>query len=257
MPEEYTGRPLYDFAYIHNINERLEELASLAEEEEWDYSDSPSDKPRPILYYYFHYTFERVKDQDKIVYTEDGSFCCFNTGLVTKHQESIFALFSKNIRESSEPWRFVKFCRKGEYELSKFPSLPDIATYFEDPSCLVFDARLELRVNLEHIISENKERFPEPFKTMDDYALQVVLKGAIDNAKERVRRNYKVAVPQYYRGSVQLLLPLCLSNPTKADMALLIQIHEGHYRGATCLPLDMAYNNARQLAKPDREWLVP
>lgn len=48
---------------------------------------------------------------------------------------------------------------------------------------------------------------------MEDYALQIFLKGAIDNAKERVRRNYKTAIPQYYRGKIQLLLPLCLGNP--------------------------------------------
>lgn len=79
----------------------------------------------------------------------------------------------------------------------------------------------------------------------------------IENAKERVRRNYKVAVPQYYKGKVQLLIPICLTKPDVADMALLIQKHEGHYRAATCLTLDMAYNNARQLARPDREWLNP
>jgi hypothetical protein len=37
---------------------------------------------------------------------------------------------------------------------------------------------------------------------------------------------------------MQLLLPLCLETPT-------------------CLTLDMAYNNARQLARPDTDWLQP
>jgi len=251
------GRALYDFAYMHMIDERLKELATLAEPESWDYKCTECDRPNPILYYFFHYTYERIKEQNKIATTADSSFCCFNTGLVTTHQEPIFALFSKNREVGREPWRFVKFCRRGEFELSKFSNLPEIATYFEDPSCLVFDSRLELRLNLEHIITENRDRFPEPFKSMADYALQVIVKGAIDNAKERVKRNYKVAVPQYYKGSVQLLLPLCLSNPNSADLALLLQRHEGHYRAATCLTLDMAYNNARQLAKPDREWLNP
>ena len=250
MPD---GRPLYDFAYVHMIDDRLKELAQLAEPEIWEYKKTPSDHPNPVLYFYFHYTFERVQEQNKIACSADGNFCCFNTGLVTSHQEAIYALFSKNKEPGREPWRFVKFCRKGEYELSKFTSLPDIATYFDDPSCLVFDPRLDFRVNLEHIIEENRERFPEPFKSMDDFALQVVLKGAIENVKERIRRNYKLAVPQYYRGTVQLLLPLCLSGPTTADVALLVQKFEGHYRAATCLSLDMAYNNARQLAKPDRE----
>lgn len=85
----------------------------------------------------------------------------------------------------------------------------------------------------------------------------MILRGAIENARERVRRNYKAAVPQYYQGRVQLLLPLCLAAPGSADLALVVERLEGFYRGSTCLTLDMAYNNARQLARPDRDWLQP
>jgi len=92
---------------------------------------------------------------------------------------------------------------------------------------------------------------------MENYALQIVLKGAIDSAKERVKRSYKTAIPQYYRGQIQLLLPLCLSNPQRADLALVVERHSTFYLAATCLTLDMAYNNARQIAKPDRDWLQP
>ena len=92
---------------------------------------------------------------------------------------------------------------------------------------------------------------------MEDYELQTVLTGAIDNAKQRVRRNYKTAIPQHYHGHVQLLLPLCFQNPSRADNALVVERHFTHYRASTCLTLDMAYNNARQLARPDRDWLKP
>ncbi len=92
---------------------------------------------------------------------------------------------------------------------------------------------------------------------MDDFTLQALLKGAIDNARDRVRRSYKTAIPQYYKGQVQLLLPLCFKDPQKADLALVVERHQTFYRAATCLTLDMAYNNARQLARPDRDWLKP
>ena len=92
---------------------------------------------------------------------------------------------------------------------------------------------------------------------MEDYGLQTFVKGAIDNAKERVLRNYKTAIPQYYRGKVQLLLPLCLGSPNIAELALVVEDHGEFYRASTCLTLDMAYNNARQLARPDRDWLMP
>ena len=92
---------------------------------------------------------------------------------------------------------------------------------------------------------------------MDNYTVQTFLKGAIDNARQRVRRNYKTAIPQYYQGAVQLLLPMCLSAPGKADLALVVSHHGDFYRASTCLTLDMAYNNARLLARPDRDWLHP
>jgi hypothetical protein len=92
---------------------------------------------------------------------------------------------------------------------------------------------------------------------MENYALQTVLNGAMNNAKERMKRSYKTAIPQYYRGQVQLLLPLCLSNAQRADLALVVERHSTFYRAATCLTLDMAYNNARQIARPDRDWLQP
>ncbi len=113
------------------------------------------------------------------------------------------------------------------------------------------DSRKELRANIEHIITDNKERFPQPYSAMDNYALQTFLKGAIDNARERVKRNYKTAIPQYYRGRTQLLLPLCISNPNAADLALVVEDHGAFYRASTCITLDMAYNNARQ------DWHAP
>jgi hypothetical protein len=120
----------------------------------------------------------------------------------------------------------------------------------------VFDVRKELRVNIEHIVTDNKARFPEPWRKVADFALLTFLKGAIDNARERIQRDYKIAVPQCYRGRVQLLLP-CLWRPDRADVALVVQPYDAFYRACTCLTLDMAYNNARQLARPHRGWLRP
>ena len=139
----------------------------------------------------------------------------------------------------------------------QFDSLPEMAHYFDKPVHLVYDCQKDLRTNIEHIIADNKERFPLPYADMEDYALQNILNGSIHNAVERVRRNYKAAIPQYHRNRIQLLLPLCLSNAQKADLALVAEDHGTFYRASTCLTLDMAYNNARQLARPDRDWLQP
>jgi hypothetical protein len=110
---------------------------------------------------------------------------------------------------------------------------------------------------VDHIIADNKERFPAELQSMPAFGLQNLVKGAIDSAVERAKRNYKTAIPQYYQANIQLLLPISLQDPSKADLALVVEKFTDFYRGSTCLTLDMAYNNARQLARPDRDWLEP
>jgi len=249
---------LFGFAFIPAIDDRLAELTNIAENEDWDYHRASSEHPHPVLYNYIRFTYRRVAEENKIGLSEDGQYACFNTGLVTDNQEPVYASFQTNRKEGAQQWFFKGWFRRGQWELNAFPELPDLAHYFDDPTSLVIDIRRDFRVNIEHILGDTpRERFPDPFKTMADYGLQNVLRGAIDSARDRVRRSYKTAIPQYYHGQVQLLLPLCLSNPKQADLALVVERHNTFYRAATCLTLDMAYNNARQIARPDRDWLQP
>ena len=260
--KEYMEHPekLFDLVYFHEMDKKLDELSSLAEKENWDYQYTKTNQNKPVLFNYLQYTYQRLSQEEKIEISSCGQWLTFNTGLVTDNQESIFILCEKSSHHSPRaPWLFKAWKRKGEYEMQKFQTLPDMAHYFDDPSLLVFDCRKELVPNIEHMIADNKDRFPEPFNSMPDFTLQTLLNGAIDNAKERVRRNYKTAIPHYYKNKVQLLLPLCLSKPGRADLAIVVEYIKtsNAYRAATCLTLDMAYNNARQLARPDRDWLIP
>ncbi|WP_369057625.1 DUF3825 domain-containing protein [Tannerella forsythia] len=102
------------------------------------------------------------------------------------------------------------------------------------------------------IISQD---FPPPCKPWISTNWESYWKGQLKIAIRRIRRNYKTAVPQYYDGHLQLLLPLCLTSKASADLALVIEKEHGVYRASTCLTLDMAINNARLIAKPDDEWL--
>jgi hypothetical protein len=81
--------------------------------------------------------------------------------------------------------------------------------------------------------------------------------GAIDEVKKKVRTNYKIAIPQYYDGKIQLLLPLCLTaGSPNPDLALVIhRLNDKTYTARTCLTLKMAYNNARLIVKPQSDWL--
>ena len=83
--------------------------------------------------------------------------------------------------------------------------------------------------------------------------------GAVKRAKHMIDANYKTAVPQYYKGRIQLLIPICLVSESVPDLALVVSKNDAgnQYLGHTCLTLDMAYNNARLIARPDSAWLKP
>lgn len=244
---------LFKYAWFPDFLQSVEELKNLAMAEEWDYSNNPTGR-HPILINYIHHTFDKVEEENKI--ENKGEFCCFNTGLATENQEEIFGYFQENKKPGTNiPYYFIGWRKSSDRDLSKFSKLAEVANYITDPKDLIYDISIELRVNIDHIIQDNKERFPVPFKTMDNYLLSNLLSGTIEDAKRRVRRNYKTAIPQYYKGKLQLLLPLCLQDKSKADLALVIEKDGGIYRASTCLTLDMAINNARLIAKPDDEWL--
>ncbi|SRR6266496_4559893 len=257
--EEKKKSPLLEFAYLGKVDEFLQQLNDLAMAENWNYSHITNDRPYPILYNYLSHTFMRLKEQGKIV--KKTTFYCFNTGLVTENQQEIFAIFRESVRGVS----FIKFCNESDSSMGYYSPLPDRASYFSDPADLIFDSRLEFRIKIDHIIDDpvNFARFPPDIQALTKHQLINTFNGAIEHAKKRVNRNYKTAIPQFYRGlhvlqgQLQLLLPLCLKDPAKADLALAIFKEKGFYFGRTCLTLDMAINNARLIAKPDDEWLKP
>jgi hypothetical protein len=251
--------PLLDFAYLGRIDEFLKQLVNMAMPENWNYSQTHTSKPSPILYNYLNHTFMRLKEQGKVI--ESAGFHSFNTGLVTEHQQEIFA----NFREDEKRVRFIKFCKDSDSSMNHYSSLPERATYFTDPADLIFDNRLDFRIKIDHIIGDetNFGRFPPEIQALSKHQLINTFNGAIEHARKRINRNYKTAIPQFYRGQyvpegqLQLLLPLCLIEPHKADLALTIYKENNFYSGRTCLTLDMAINNARLIARPDDEWLKP
>jgi len=248
---------LLDFAWFSQLELSIEILSKMAMPENWQYRHQPDPlHHHPILFNYLKATFSKLYNDNLIAYSEDKA--CFNTGLLTSNQEEIYALFGKNTKTDMQPYFFYKFHSESDRELKLFQPLPPMATYYSEPSELIFDTRLEIRPDFEHIIEENLSRFSPPYNDpKNKYMLNLAIRGAIEIAVKRVKRNYRIAVPQYYQSTIQLLLPLCLSDPEKADLALVVEKDpEGFYRASTCLTLDMAYSNARVLAKQDPDWLI-
>jgi cold shock CspA family protein len=256
--------PLKCFADLGNPR-WLFRLSELAEKEDWFYRHTKSPSQFPILSNYIHYTFHRLKEQnDGLRFTSDGKHAAFNTGLVTPNQEEIYGLFIKNPVSDRQPWKLRSFSKASDRDFLNFfgGNPPPLAEYFEDPQDLLFDRRCPLVVSIDHVL-EKIERFPENLRDNPYLARQLLVSAEVQT-KKRVYRNYKTAIPQYFRdsggaGKLQLLLPVCLQNPAHADLALTVEKTEARdtYRGSTVLTLDMAYNNARLLARPDTEWLQP
>lgn len=139
-------------------------------------------------------------------------------------------------------------------DIEKFPERAD---YFSDPSRLVFNWHLKVNKNYKHILDDlnTSQRLPDSIKN-SDRPLDT-LKGVIDTAIQRVKANYKLAVPHYYQNKIQLLVPLCFGKTDKPNVALVLDKMKGnYYQATTCLDMKMAYMDARLIAKPESNWLA-
>ena len=58
------------------FQERLTDLARVAEPEDWNYLNAPSEHDLPILYNYLHYTFERLEYESKVSIALDDEYAC-------------------------------------------------------------------------------------------------------------------------------------------------------------------------------------
>lgn len=250
---------LFKFAFFPSFDERIKDLAdNIADKEKWDFSTG-SGKHSILKNYIFH-TFSKIQEENKIVFSAGNTHACFNTGLVTSSWEEIVAFFEKNKNKNARQHYYFK----GFFKIShrnitdRFDNTPQVANYFKNPEDFIFNPHLEIKPDIEHIISDNIERFPANFKAMTEMQVRTMLEGAIKTTVNRLKTNYTIAVPQYYGGSIQLLIPLHLTySGANPDLALVVNKSKGQqfYTSRTCLTLEMAYNNARLIVKPLSGWL--
>lgn len=239
---------------------------NMAKSEEWNFRRvdfQRAGQSYPILTGYLNYTFLRLQEQGRIAYSADGTSACFNTGLQTLYEKDIYATFyrTKYSKERKQPdWTFNEFYDSYSEKLTEFRPLPLIATYITDASDLVFDTTFGVDINCLHIYEQNQDRLPAVLLGNRSLAISA-LEGATKLLKERVLRNYKIAIPHWFESHIQLLLPLKLddNNPDTADLALVADKDKAGrlYRIRTALSMDMAYLDARLITRPDREWLNP
>lgn len=233
---------LFDFAYIPNGC--IEALANLAAAEDWGGNNW-------ILRSCLKNLYKRVAQVCNVgddisvvdIISVSASCVCFDTGLYTGAYERIFALlFTSNHILDKQPWRLQGLCREDDVALRSASPLPHRVIFYDDPAGLVFDARLKIDVETDHILGDggNVSRSPR---------------------LRKAAANYMLAVPQLFTdknsavGKVQLLLPLRLTGD-EPELALTLEHADGSCVARTRLTLPMAHNNARLINKPEAQWLA-
>lgn len=242
---------LYDFAYCGRLFNALRVLEQLVPEK-WSFADK---KDLSILKNYVLHTFLRVYEEKKVV--ESDNYAIFNTGLFDTYYKPVYAYFIPNEHKDMQKWFLDGFVTEYQLVNMGITDMPERANYFDNPSDLVFDTRLDIVAQYDHIFEDEDNIKRLPLSVRDSSMKVSLFNGALDVTKRMLEANYKVAVPQYYKGKIQLLVPICLQNPNVPDLALACSKTEDglKYLGCTCLTLEMAYNNARLIAKPESNWL--
>lgn len=239
----------------------LENLSKLAIPEKWHYDTKRSSVNHPILRSYLSHYYFKLLSEGKVLFS--GNWAAFNTGLLDEYFSEIFVVCEVDSNSNEYLPRFLKpmVCREDHQLLQKFDKTPETAAFFTDIKEVVFDSSLEIKTNNVHIFEDNYSRLPAELKNFSKQQLHMLLMSAAEFARKLSQRNYKFVVPQYWKktNSIQFLMPIFLNGKFTGtpDCALVLERQKNYYRGTTILTLDMAYQNARLIAKPDDFWLNP
>jgi len=253
---------LYVWAICIGENRKLRELSMLAyPREDWSGAKKPCknvDSDFFVLWKYIHHTFGYLIRKEPHKIYQDKTYGCFNTGLESEKYEEIYAFFRRN--SNNDRFELQGFYEATNNSLNCIRSkLPDPANYIINPSDFIFDVTKEMDYSLSHILDERQHRLPKIIRTIDERFREDIIVNRMRQAHRRLKRNYKLAVPQYSPrfDEIQLLIPVCITEKTKADCALAVRKIDDVYVAKTILTMDMAYNNARLITRPDPEWLHP
>ncbi len=239
--------------------------ASIDNSERWDVNDKPESS---ILRSYFKFTYLRQQETPGHLIHSDSKMC-WNTGLMDQNGDDILAEFNVATYadgQTGPKYRWTRFLSVADKSATAWRDAPR-ARYWEseDRGDLIYDTDKGVpTIQSEHIGEKIDERFPEGMRNWSRSDVVRAVREAAVHAVERVRQNYKTAIPQYFRshsgrgkGSIQLLLPLKFPGSPRPSLALAVRRDGDAYYAATVLKIEWAYTYARLLTKPDTEWLNP
>ena len=266
--KQYIQTELYSFACMPGWHERLDELAEMAVPEPWRFKEAHSEcrnEKTPILDRYIREVFRMQATAFNAAsdeWEEGGMFAigsrcaCFHTGLFTKAYKPIYACFEPNKRmDSTLMWYFKAFADDSSAVLKHVSPLPGSLIHSLSAAGGRYNPSWRIRMNFKHVLedTDNIERIPEEMRRIK--FLPLLMETAVELGRRRAMMEPGLAVPQLYRGRMQYLLPISLTDMSRTDLAVTLSPMEGYYQGETCLTPQMAYINARILGRPTAHWL--
>ena len=254
---------LTDWANISNA--RYGVLAELALPERWYYGndeDLADAKNRfPILKNYLIYTFMRLCHEGKVCIATDPQtgeeYAAFNTGLVDRKYEYIYAIFKPESKYSQTYyWYLHAFAVAGEDEgkalVRLFNPLPAKANYFGNriESMLYDTSTGDMSCDYTHILVERAERFPieffedncpESFTTINGLRISDVASQSVE-----VQRSYFSELSEKIANDSRILKRL--KNRFEDAVDLAIKRVEWNYK--TAIPMYFPTRNTMSLLLP-------
>lgn len=191
----------------------LAALANMALEERWFFGTTSDPRhPFPILENYLKFTFFRLRREGKVAEatSPSGKWAAFNTGLVDKLYDPIFALFQENDRKELKPWKFYAFCVPGKGQAGKqltsvFDPLPEPASYFESNFDMLLDTSKDIHVDYDHVILDgvSRDRFPSAF--LEEYPPKNFAWKDYTTLERNDREQFLTELAQAIDGDVQTM----------------------------------------------------
>ena len=263
------------FASKNAYEKFLEDIASNAVAEPWSFSNRTSACKYPILKSYLENIFGKLRKEtqtgatNKIVQSADGHYILFNTNLPDTFGRDILIMAEVRKKVNGEEYfENPSMFTKGVSEMRRLgfsvENTPQPATFFEDVNEVIFQSSWTIDSSfehLDHIIQDNRSRFPKEYQEKDPIRVAGDLEQGINMAVRMAKRNFKYIAPMYrpQKDCIQMLMPIYLSGSYREapDFALVLTPDNGIYIPETILPIDGAYQNARLIAMPDEAWLRP
>lgn len=278
------------FPDISALNEFLDKLKEMSIVENWNFSSYKSGISQPILKNYLEHSYYQAFYEDKISINTNEQTACINSGLLDPYFNEIYIVC--DIEEPANPnilfARILtnpRIMKSSDRLFSRYvKNIPQPPAFYKDLTELIFDcdtASQQDGISLadRHIFEDNIERINNslsPGKPKYDVKTNIssciqAFEASLRYSLSLAKRNYKLVAPQFWAetGKIQFLMPIYLEGKCEEqkgdrkevslpNVALCLEKNEnGRYLGTSILSLDMAYQNARLIAKPDSFWLEP